>query len=69
MNPHGVFGDSGGPALYERDGTVFILGISSSNSDQGQGLPECTDHTTNLYARISTHREQYIRIANGAPPR
>ncbi len=49
-------GDSGGPALYERDGEVFIIGVGSSNDDLGQGLPECTYGTTELYARVSTHR-------------
>jgi hypothetical protein len=50
-------GDSGGPALLQADGQLFILGVGSSNDDFGQGIPTCTYGTTEIYARVSAHRE------------
>lgn len=48
-------GDSGGPALIERDGRLAILGVSSYNDGGGTGF--CRYGSTEYYARISTTRE------------
>ncbi len=64
-------GDSGGPALLEVDGQLFILGVGSSNDDFGQGIPACTYGTTEIYARVSAHRawiEETIKTGEGGEP-
>lgn len=58
-------GDSGGPALFERDGRWSILGISSSNNNP-EGLEPCTYNTIEIYARVSTARE-WIESAMKSP--
>jgi hypothetical protein len=44
-------GDSGGPALLERDGRQFVVGVSSSN-DSGDAAP-CRYGSREYYARVS----------------
>lgn len=46
-------GDSGGPALIERDGHTFIIGVSSANDDAGAKGP-CRYDSTEYYARVSS---------------
>ena len=46
-------GDSGGPALFLREGELYTLGVSSGNT----GDPICRYDTHELYARVSTNRE------------
>jgi hypothetical protein len=47
-------GDSGGPALLERDGTVFVAGVSSAGYDgeHGPGTYGAVDHFTRVSAYI-----------------
>jgi len=66
-------GDSGGPALIERDGRLVILGVSSGNDGGGTGF--CRYGSTEYYARISTTRAwiertmaEYEPLAEGAEP-
>lgn len=48
-------GDSGGPALIERDGRLWVAGVSSTNtSPHNEAL--CTYGTVETYARVSTQR-------------
>lgn len=60
-------GDSGGPAYLERDGKLYTIGVSSTNS--GGGENQCTYGTIETYARVSTAR-QWIEqvIEEDAPP-
>ena len=54
-------GDSGGPALIERDGSVFTLGVSvfSRGAKPGRyGVEE-------IYTRVSTHRAWIESVLNG----
>ncbi|UCG51317.1 MAG: trypsin-like serine protease [Candidatus Latescibacterota bacterium] len=50
-------GDSGGPALVEREGQWHVIGVSSRNENQALGLRECTYRTIEVYARVSTQQE------------
>jgi len=66
-------GDSGGPALIERDGRLVILAVSSGNDGGGTGF--CRYGSTEYYARISTMRHwiertmaEYEEIANDVEP-
>lgn len=66
-------GDSGGPALIERNGRLVILGVSSYNNSAGTGY--CRYGSVEHYARISTTRqwiertmEEYEVIANDVEP-
>lgn len=45
-------GDSGGPALLERDGRVFVAGVSS-----GADGPPGRYGLTDIYTRVSTHAD------------
>ena len=57
-------GDSGGPALLERDGRTWIAGVSSTN-DQPDGQPICTYGTIETYARVSTHKAWLDSVMTG----
>jgi len=46
-------GDSGGPALVERDGTLHLLGISSHQL--GEGKKKGTYGVTEYYSRVSSY--------------
>lgn len=61
-------GDSGGPALIEKNGQLHILGVSSYNS----GGPHCTYGTMEHYARVSTAVdwiESTMKDAGAAKPK
>jgi hypothetical protein len=47
-------GDSGGPALIEENGTVYLAGTSGSNSAP-RGGGHCTYDTIESYGRVSTN--------------
>ena len=57
-------GDSGGPALIERDGKYLVAGVSSGNSG-GDG-EHCRYGTTEYYARVSTSAD-WIRTTISPP--
>jgi len=57
-------GDSGGPALIERDGRLWIAGVSSTNHSPEQ-QEKCTYGTIETYARVSTQRAWIDSIAAG----
>jgi hypothetical protein len=59
-------GDSGGPALIERDGKLFTLGVSSTNSGGPEG--ECRYGTIETYARVSTARDWILSVMAADPP-
>lgn len=59
-------GDSGGPALLERDGRVHIIGVGSYN--QSRGVGECRYGSQEFYARISTAREWIEQTMRNPPP-
>jgi len=66
-------GDSGGPALIERDGRLVLLGVSSGNDGGGAGF--CRYGSTEYYARISTKRAwigqtmaEYEQLPDDAKP-
>ncbi len=46
-------GDSGGPALVEREGTLYVIGVSAYND----GGELCTYGTKEHYGRVSDERE------------
>lgn len=59
------FGDSGGPALLEKDGAIYVLGISSNNS----GKPGvCVYGSDDRYARISTTANWITEMQRVEPP-
>lgn len=50
-------GDSGGPALLERDGRLWIIGVSSSQDDSATDGQSGLYGVTELYARVSAYLE------------
>ncbi len=59
-------GDSGGPALLERDGKLYTLGVSSANaSEPGK---TCQYGSTEIYARVSTVRGWIEETMRADPP-
>jgi len=57
-------GDSGGPAFLERDGRLWLAGVSSTNHSPG-GEEKCTYGTIETYARVSTQRAWIDSILAG----
>jgi hypothetical protein len=59
-------GDSGGPALLEQGGKLYILGVSSNND--GLGGVCCRYGTSDYYTRVSSYRK-WILDTIAADPR
>jgi len=63
-------GDSGGPALLEEKGELYVLGVSSSNSaPRGQG--HCTYGSIETYGRVSSNMawlQETMKRRTGAVP-
>lgn len=59
-------GDSGCPALFERDGKLFVLGVGSWNS--GSEGTESTYNTIDAFARVSSHRQWISETIASDPP-
>jgi hypothetical protein len=60
-------GDSGGPAIIEVDGKMYVIGVSSANDDKGADGP-CRYNSTEYYARVSTAAEWIQRTMKEGPP-
>lgn len=58
-------GDSGGPALVERNGKLWTVGVSSGNT--GRGDEHCRYGTTEIYARVSTRHAWIEKTMKDAP--
>ena len=56
-------GDSGGPALLERDGKVWVVGVSVA-ADGKVGRYGVTE----IYSRVSTYRDWLIEVMGLSPP-
>ncbi|HJQ35618.1 MAG TPA: trypsin-like serine protease [Thermoanaerobaculia bacterium] len=60
-------GDSGGPALITRNGTLFTIGVSSANASERDGGGPCRYRSHEIYARVSSHREWIETTMRNAP--
>lgn len=60
-------GDSGGPAFIEKDGRVFVAGVSSANAP-GSGSGLCTYGTVEVYCRVSALRGWIADVRSGRIP-
>lgn len=60
-------GDSGGPAFIEKDGRVFVAGVSSANAS-GTGTGLCTYGTIEIYCRVSALRPWIADVRAGRIP-
>lgn len=64
----GGAGDSGSPALYEENGRLFIMGVSSFNSGNAKQGTSSKYGTFSGYARISTRRAWIQATMKADPP-
>lgn len=63
-------GDSGGPALVQHDGDVFVVGVSSTQSTRATGGREGVYGVTEYYVRVSAYADWIDRtISRNAPVR
>ena len=59
-------GDSGGPAILQRGGKFWTIGVSSANaSERGKS---CRYDSHEIYARVSSHRDWIEKTLRDAPP-
>jgi Trypsin len=61
-------GDSGSPALYEENGKLYIMGVSSFNSGSVEKGTASKYWTFEGYARISTRRQWILDVIKADPP-
>jgi hypothetical protein len=73
--PHGTdlegingAGDSGSPAIYEENGKLYIMGVSSFNSGDEKKGTASKYWTFEGYARISTRRQWILDTIRTDPP-
>ena len=59
-------GDSGGPALLEKDGTLLIAGISSGQDNRAQGK-EGVYGVLEYYTRVSAYAQWIDETIAGKP--
>ncbi len=59
-------GDSGGPAILERDGTAWLAGVSSAQDDSATGGRPGRYGVHEYYARVSVYRSWIEGIVDGA---
>ncbi|MCZ6873199.1 MAG: trypsin-like serine protease [bacterium] len=56
-------GDSGGPALLEQDGKLYLVGVSSGSMNGKPGQYGVTD----VYTRVSSYIEWITKVMNSEP--
>ena len=61
-------GDSGSPALYEENGKLYIMGVSSFNSGSVRQGTASRYGSFSGYARISTRRNWIVETMKADPP-